>query len=294
MRQIDARAAEAPTLVVGIAQGNQPVLGRHEGFKIHRRLTNALRDREADLVVWSEGSVQEVFDDADYQETAKKQITRFLRVPVLFGAGVVHRDGDRKREHNTALLAEADGSIVGRYDKQFLLPFGEYIPFGETFPSLYASSPHSSRLSPGTSMEPMQFRGYRISTIICYEDILPGFVNRLVSHANPDLLVNITIDTWFGRTIEPWEHLGLARLRAVEHRRYLVRATNSGLSAIVDANGVVTMHGKLFEEEALLGEAKLMRGKTVYEVAGDYPFYGCAAAGIGMAMVRRRKKKASA
>src|SRR5262249_33679283 len=174
---------------------------------------------------------------------------------------------------NTALLSDREGTILGRYDKQYLLAFGEYIPFGDTFPALYAASPNSSHFSPGTSLEPLVWGDHRISTMICYEDILPSFVNKLVSHAKPDLLVNMTNDAWFGDATEPWIHFALAKLRAVEHRRYLVRATNSGLSGIVDANGRVTVHGGTFHAEALTGEIRFMTSSTPYETIGDVPWW---------------------
>lgn len=287
MRQIEARQAAAPAIAVGVAQGNQPFVGRPNGVAIHRRLTQELRRQGAELVVWSEGSVPSVFEEASYREDAKKRVTHGLGVPVLFGAGVKLGEGRRTREFNTALLADAEGNVIGRYDKQYLLPFGEYIPFGDTFPWLHDSSPNSGRLSPGDSLDPMILDGHRITVIICYEDILPGFVNRAVSHAKPDLLVNLTIDTWFGNTMEPWQHLGLSQLRAVEHRRYLVRSNNSGVSAIIDATGRVIAKGGLFTEEAFVGEARFLSDSTVYEVLGDVPFYLGALAIAAMALFRR-------
>src|SRR5947207_13300735 len=105
--------------------------------------------------------------------------------------------------------------------------FGEYLPFGERFPLLYRWSPNSGRFSPGRSLEPLTLRvhgqEHPVSVLICYEDILPAFTNAAVKHAKPELLVNMTNDAWFGDTSEPWEHLALAELRSVEHRRYLVR-----------------------------------------------------------------------
>ena len=92
-----------------------------------------------------------------------------------------------------------------------------------------------------------------VSVLICYEDILPRFTNDAVRHADPELLVNMTNDAWFGDTSEPWEHLALAQLRAVEHRRYLVRGTNSGVSAVVDPVGRVVAHSGTFRQEAISG-----------------------------------------
>jgi apolipoprotein N-acyltransferase len=287
--RVEATAAAAPAVTVGVAQGNLPLITRQDGVAIHRRLTEDLRDRGAHVVLWSEGSIPDVLDEATYKQGARR-VVEGLGVPVIFGATLRRHAGARTRDLNSAILADADGSIVGRYDKQYLLPFGEFIPFGETFPSLYARSPNSSRMIPGDSVAPLSLAGHPITVLVCYEDILPWFVNRAVSEGRPELLVNITIDTWFGRTIEPWEHLALAQLRAVEHRRYLVRATNSGVSAIVDPVGRVTKHGGMFAEESFTGEVRLMAPLTVYEVIGDLPFYLGALAIAAMATVRRRAR----
>ncbi|APR84783.1 Apolipoprotein N-acyltransferase [Minicystis rosea] len=290
VRQVEAMQWKAPWLNVGLAQGNLPLVGRNAGVRINRLLTKDLRDQGADFVVWSEGSVPDVFDEEVYREETYKRISRGLGVPVFIGGGVKRRTGDRVREFNTTLFTDAEGQVVGRYDKHFLLPFGEYMPFGDRFPSLYDLSPHSSKMSPGESLDPVILDGHPITVIICYEDLLPTFVNQAVRHGKPELLVNMTIDTWFGDTIAPWEHLGLAQLRAVEHRRYLVRATNSGVSAIVDATGRITKHGGLFKEETLLGEVRFMAPTTLYERIGDVPFWAGSAIVGAMAFVRRRRK----
>jgi len=99
--------------------------------------------------------------------------------------------------------------------------------------------------------------------------------------------VNLTNDAWFGDSTEPWIHLALAQLRAVEHRRYLVRATNSGVSGIVDPVGRIALHGGTFTEESLIGVAKFMRSTTVYEILGDWPWRLAALAAVAMAFVRR-------
>lgn len=291
IRQIEAAEASAPTLHVGLAQGNLPLVGRNAGIRVNRNLTRALRDEGAELVVWSEGSVPDVFEEETYREDTYRVVSRGLGVPTFIGGGVKRRVGDGWREFNTAIFTGAGGRVEGRYDKHFLLPFGEYLPFGDTFPSLYSYSPHSSHLSPGDSIDPVMFDGHPLTVIICYEDMLPAFVNQAVRHGKPELLVNMTVDTWFGDSIAPWEHLGLARLRSIEHRRYLVRATNSGVSAIIDAAGRVTKHGGMFKAESFVGEVKLMAPTTVYERIGDLPFWIGAAAAFAMAFVRRPRRE---
>jgi apolipoprotein N-acyltransferase len=291
IRQVDARASAAPSIKIGIAQGNQPLLGRGNAIPVHLRLTADLKKQGAELVVWSEGAAPGVFMETKDLEEVPKKLTHLLGVPAVIGAAVARRgEGDARTQYfNTALLTDAKGAVLGRYDKEYLLAFGEYLPFGETFPVLYQWSPNSGRFTPGTSFEAMALGDHKISALICYEDILPSFVNKVVRGADPDLLVNLTNDAWFGDSTEPWIHLALAKLRAVEHRRYLVRATNSGVSAIVDAVGRVVAHGGTFHEESVIGDVKFMRSRTGYEVVGDVPWYLATLAALGMAFVRRER-----
>ncbi|MBC7171482.1 MAG: apolipoprotein N-acyltransferase, partial [Polyangiaceae bacterium] len=144
---------------------------------------------------------------------------------------------------------------------------------GDVFPSLYELSPNSSKFTPGTHLEPLPFGEHRIGTLICYEDVLPEFTRQLVSASKPDLLVNITNDAWFGQSQEPLIHLALAKFRAVEHHRYLVRATNTGMSAIVDPVGRVVAQSGVFERASLVGEVAMLRGETLFAAVGPFPGY---------------------
>ncbi len=295
---------QAPPARVGFVQGNMGLMQKREdpseGLRRHRRLTADLRAKGVDLVVWSESSV--TFAVPEELGTRggffRDRFAASLGVPTIFGAVLFRHDPDRERWFNTALATNARGDVTGRYDKQFLLAFGEYLPFGDTFPILYKWSPHSGRFSPGTSLDPVivDVKGTQhvVSVLICYEDILPSFTNRAVAHANPELLVNITNDAWFGDTTEPWEHLALAKFRAIEHHRYLVRATNSGVSAIVDPTGQVLTHTEAFVVDAKDAEVRWMRSSTVYELLGDIPWFLVSAAIFGAAFRPNRRRKAPA
>jgi apolipoprotein N-acyltransferase len=295
MRQMDARMAEAETVKLGLIQPNLALFDRRKAIQLHVSQTQALRDQGVDLVVWSEAVITRAFPEASYPRMVQERLSGELGVPTILGvmlySGERTSRGTPRRYFNTALFADETGAIHGRYDKHYLLAFGEYLPFGEQFPVLYDWSPNSGRLSPGTTTEPFRWKDHSISALICYEDILPSFVNKVVRHADPDLLVNMTNDAWFGDTTEPWIHFALAKLRAVEHRRYLVRATNSGVSGIVDAVGrVVLQSDKTFVETTLIGEARYLRSHTVYETLGDIPWW-IATAGIGwMAFVTRKRR----
>ena len=127
--------------------------------------------------------------------------------------------------------------------------------------------------------------------MICYEDIIPEFVNKLVETGNPDLLVNLTNDAWFGDSTEPWQHLALAKFRSVEHRMFLARVSNSGVSAIIDPNGRVVVQGETFKQQALIGDARYMRVETVYSIIGNAPWWIVSALMLLASFVRRPKKK---
>ncbi|RLB60478.1 MAG: apolipoprotein N-acyltransferase, partial [Deltaproteobacteria bacterium] len=276
---VDAVRDQSEKIKVGLVQGNMELHKRGRARQVHIKRTRELRKEGVDLVVWSEAAIPSSFNVTNYQARMKRTVTRFLRVPTVVG-GILREKiepppetGRKWRSFNAAFMADEKGNIVGRYDKQYLLMFGEYLPLGDTFPVLYKWSPNSGRFAHGTSFEPLHFGEHKLATMICYEDIIPTFVNKLVAVGDPDLLVNMTNDTWFGDTTEPWIHLALAKFRSVEHRRYLVRVTNSGVSAIVDPVGRVVVHSDTFKEQVLVGDVHFMRQRTVFATLGQAPWW---------------------
>lgn len=269
----DQRSANAPKRSVGIVQADMGIFQKRsdpeEGHRRHIEQSVALeRDVRVDLIIWPESALVWPIPARATRLTA---LLEPLHTPVLFG-GIARRfeDGHR-RTYNTAFMTDAERKVLGTYDKTYLLAFGEYLPFGETFPWLYDLSPNTGRFTPGTHQRALPFDGFRVSTLICYEDVLPGFTRSAVRESDPHLLVNITNDSWFGDTHEPWIHLALAKLRAVEHHRYLARATNSGVSAIVDASGRVVTQSGTFERATLHADVAMLTGTTLYGVVGDWP-----------------------
>lgn len=294
---VDARTEAAPKGRVGIVQANMSLMGKRrdkaEGLRRHLALTEELKkDGPLDLVVWSETSVMTAMYEEDVESTVPQRFSRAIDVPVLFGGVIVKKVDDARNYvlYNSALLTDEGGDVVGRFDKQKLVMFSEEMPFGETFPILYEWSPNSGKFVAGKRYDPLTAGEHQIATVICYEDIIPGFVNRIVNNGNPDLLANLTNDAWFGDTTEPWIHLALAKLRAVEHRRFFVRSTNSGVSAIVDPVGRIVVSTPTFEQAARSSEVRWLRGKTPYEVLGDVPLWLLSAAAVGLSLVSPRRK----
>jgi apolipoprotein N-acyltransferase len=196
-------------------------------------------------------------------------IQRGFKAPILFG-GLTwepHPERDQRVLYNTALMLDRDGRVIGLYDKVYLLAFGEYMPFGETFPELYDIFTQAGRFTPGEEVRVFDFAGHRIGIMICYEDILATFTNR-VAREKPNIIINVTNDAWFGRTSEPHLHLALAVFRAVETRLVLVRSTNTGVSALIEPTGRISAQTRIDDPETLLVDAVMMAGGTLYSLVG--------------------------
>ncbi len=268
--QVDARRAAAPKIKVGVVQGNIPF--DEKGINRPALAAQQLRDLQdksaelqkqgADLLMWTESSYpyaisRNATGDARirYRRFRRDASGRLIKgkpvftAPLLLGALTRPVDPDDPRRwdrnaypYNSALMLEGD-EFVGRFDKIFLLMFGEYIPLVETFPSIRKVMPrNASHLARGDKIVtfPFEHEGttYRLGPLICYEDILPDF-GRKLGKQHPHLLTNITNDAWFGESSEPWEHMALSVFRSVELRADMVRAVNTGVSAFIDANGRV-------------------------------------------------------
>ena len=272
MRQVEATLGGAPRLRIGIVQPNMAALPKWKDLREgERRLLAGTRELEAsarpDLIVWPENAWAAGVPLAPTR--LPESLRRAIHTPLLFGSWARAEDG--RRTHNRVLLADEHGEVRGSYDKIELMAFGEYMPFASASPWLRSLWPGSKRVEPGRSVEPLSFRGWRISALVCLEDILPGFVRRVVREGAPHLLVNLTNDAWFGDSHEPRIHLALAKLRAVEQRRYLVRATNNGVSAVVDPLGRVVAQSGSFTRETLDAEVAMLEGGTPYQMLGDWP-----------------------
>ena len=205
------------------------------------RVSGELQAEGAEMVVWGETAFPYMaFDRASVRDLPTRSpiaVRKKFNIPILFGAITADRTGDNPYPWNTAFGMNAEGEFVGRYDKNYPLIFGEYVPLVDPdwFTELIPSASHLNR---GDGPEIIVINGQSIGPTICYEDLLPYFV-RDISNAGASVLINLTNDSWFGKSWEQPEHLGLAVFRAVEHRRGLVRTVNAGISAYIDPTGRV-------------------------------------------------------
>jgi len=226
----------------------------------------------------------------------RNSVMRGFSTPMIFGAATQERfpaPGKAPVRHNTAIMMDGSGQVLGTYFKNRLLIFGEYIPLEGLFPIFRKWLPEAGDWTPGDGPALFALGDAKIGISICYEGLLAGFHRKLAA-LEPNVYVNITNDAWFGRTHEPWLHLQLAELRAVEARTPMVRSTNTGISAFVDAVGRRTAHTAIEGAEVLVGEVALTSEKTIYVRYGDVFAWACCgiAAIMILALAAGRRRRA--
>jgi apolipoprotein N-acyltransferase len=275
---------DAPTLPVALVQGNIPQAVKWDAsfkadtLRIYGDLTRAAAPGNR-LVVWPEAAVPSYarFEPATMQWLT--DLAREVRVPLLVGVPDAEVDGGRVRYLNSAFLLDSSG-LRGRYDKMHLVPFGEYVPLKRLLFFVEALAADIGDFSPGRQVSVFPLEGAPFGTVVCYEVIFPGLFRRFVAEG-ASFMTNITNDAWFGDSGGPRQHLQMVPLRAVENRTAIMRAANTGISAIVLPSGAIQSVLPLGTRGTLRGEVPLRRGYTFYTRFGDVFAYACAAVAAG-------------
>lgn len=272
------------SLRVGIAQGNinqdqkwDPEYQR-ETMDAYLALTRKVSEGGVDLIVWPETAVPFYFQiDETYRPDILKAANEG-KSHILFGSPAYEREGKEIRYYNSAFMVTPDMTTAGRYDKMHLVPFGEYVPLKRLLFFVDKLTEGIGDFSTGDSIKVLKMGKSEIGTLICYEGIFPNLSRKSVKEG-ANLFVNITNDAWFGRTSAPYQHLSMYSLRAVENRVPVVRAANTGVSALIDNKGrIVSMTG-MFERGYLKGVIEICNNslcRTFYTRFGDLFAYLCA------------------
>ena len=295
LHSMEETIERSPKLRVALVQPNVGVRKTRLRMETCRRLTEELPSN-VDLICWPESSVG----------TYPLKIRSFKKDPLLFRGGrrlprplpnpatwvlctgLTYAGQERASgiRRGTAFLFDREETIIGRYHKRVLLPFGEYIPGESWFPSWHRFLPFKARYVPGTSSEPLAIPGgARLGVLICYEDVLPGLARSFVKRG-ADILVNLTNDAWFGESPALREHQMLALFRAIENRRYLLRCTNTGSTAIIAPTGKIAGHLPRHKTATLVRDVHTLTLITFYSRFGDVFGWGCVVAAV-LALLRR-------
>lgn len=218
---------------------------------------------EQPLILWPETAMPFFYERSPALAERLRQAVRAWNCPLLFGApGVGRRDGEEVI-FNRAFLLDPAGQTQGQYDKVHLVPFGEYLPSWLQLDFLEALLQGVGIYEEGVSIKSLNYGRLALGVLICYEGIFPWLARDRVS-GGANILVDISNDGWFGRTPAARQHLYLTALRCIEENRWLWRATNTGISALVDNHGRLVQTGPMFKEGFLLCHARLITERSLF------------------------------
>ncbi|MFO7607537.1 MAG: apolipoprotein N-acyltransferase [Desulfurivibrionaceae bacterium] len=263
---------------VAVVQGNieqgqkwRPELQRRTLDKYIKMSRRIMASAEPKLLVWPETALPFYLAESPLLEDIVALAASRRDLTILTGAPYRERSpaSPVTRYFNSAFFIDSGGIRAARYDKQHLVPFGEYVPLKRLLPFLAPLVETVADFTPGRGPKPITCQNIRVGVLICFESIFPELARKQTA-AGSELLVNLTNDAWYGRTGAPWQHLSMAVFRAVENRRSLTRAANTGVSGFIDPLG--RMHGlsPIFEDYIAYDDLPITGMKSVFTYYGGH------------------------
>ena len=245
-----------------------------------------------DLIVWPESPAP--FEDIDPQfRSSMSDLARLAHAPIIVGNTGFEPDPSSKSgytPYNRASFVTPDGAFAGHYDKMHLVPFGEYVPYKEFFFFAKNLLNEVGMFAPGKERTVFTTGGHAYGIFICYESIFGDEIRHLTQQG-ADVLINISNDGWYGNTSAAWQHLNMVRMRAIENHRWVLRATNTGVTAAINPYGRVTAAAPRHQRTSIRVHFAYEHDLTFYAAHGDLFAYACAfmtAVGFGSSLHRQR------
>jgi len=276
LSEINKKLLSSTPLKVAVVQGNIPQdVKWDEKYQVstinkYKKLTKlAISEEKPKLVIWPETAVPFYFGMNTRLSLRVMDIAKNMGIYLLFGAPGLEYRNSSPRYYNWALIASPRGRITGVYAKEHLVPFGEYVPLKKFLFFVNKIAEGVGDFVPGRqNQELFDVEGKKVGVLICYEVIFPELaLQRLERGSN--FLVNISNDAWFGDTSAPYQHLEMARARAIETRLPVVRCTNTGISAFIDQKGDTIGTIPLNTAGYLVKDVLISDIKTTYPRVGD-------------------------
>jgi apolipoprotein N-acyltransferase len=264
------------------AQWTREFVGEMQDKLVGASLRGAVTWSDAEILVWPEIPGPFYYpEDARFRDDVTN-LARIARMHVLLGVVAHTQDG---APLNSALLVAPSGEPVARYDKIKLVPFGEFVPW--PFNSIVTNiSSEAGDFRAGERVVAPAVGDHRIGTFICYESVFPHLVRRFPQQG-AEALFNLSNDGWFGKTAAREQHLKIVRMRAAENRRWILRATNDGITAVIDPAGRIFHTVPQYVQTVSKAHFDYVREMTFYTRYGDWFAALCAlAAGTGLAVSR--------
>lgn len=224
---------------------------------------------KVNLIVWPESPAPFFLNDDRFVSTISAIARRTNDFVVAGSIGVRTVAGGESQVYNSAALVNPQGQIAARYDKVHLVPFGEYIPLQRLLSFAQSLTREVGMFARGSGRWPLDTGTGKLGVFICYESLFPGEVRQFADHG-AQAFVNISNDGWFGDSGAPEQHLNVARMRAIENGRWLLRATNTGITASIDPFGRVVAQAPSGMRTTLLAPYSLRDETTFYTRYGDW------------------------
>jgi apolipoprotein N-acyltransferase len=268
----------SPSVKVAMLQGNI-ASDDPEQVTIDKLQTGYVRmahriESSSDLLLLPESPTPLSFDgDSSFSHSLRNLAQRYP-LGLVFNNVSRRKTANAYRFYNSAYFLNRNGTVAGVYDKIHLVPFGEYIPFQRVFSFAETITKDVGSFDPGTDYKLVNMDGNQVNSIICFEAVFPDLVRRFVQKGSR-LIINLTNDGWYGDSAAPYQHLEIARLRAVENRRYLLRAANSGISAVIEPTGKIQKSTGILQEAICQGSFEFISYKTIYTRYGDFFVFLC-------------------
>ncbi|MCL5021794.1 MAG: apolipoprotein N-acyltransferase [Nitrospirae bacterium] len=234
------------------------------------------------LVIWPETALPFYFGYDTNRSADLVEFQRRLNSYLLFGSVLVQRPPSAGRPAlltNSAVLLDKEGNVTYSYDKIHLVPFGEYVPLRSILFFVDRLAEGIGDYKPGETIVKADTSFGSFGTFICYEIIFPGLVRKFYSRSG-DFIVTITNDAWFGRTAGPYQHFSMAVFRAIENRKPVLRAANTGISGYIDSNGRIIRMTPLFERRVETVDVRTDPTRSFYSRYGDLFSYLCIVASL--------------
>ena len=232
-------------------------------------LSETLKQKGAEFVVWPEYTLP------IYPMQTPFYLDQFIsfsnhKIPLLAG----FTDYENQQNVFNAIFLFA-GDRIDQYNKVHLTPFGEYVLFRKWLFFVKKITDEIGDFTPGRDERPLLFRGHRLATPICYEIIYPELVKNFIAQGG-ELIITISNDSWFGHSSAPYQHLSMAVFRSIENRRYMLRSTSNGISALIAPSGKIVHQAKMSTKEAYLARFRFLTRKTIFTRVGFIFPYLCA------------------
>lgn len=275
-----------PAIPVVVVQGNNDLGSQWQAEFYGRGLqhyldlsSSAVRNQGASVIIWPETAVTFFLAREPRYQGLIVQMLQAAGADLIVGAPHFEdRDPALPQFFNSAFYLTAQGEITGRYDKAHLLPFAEYFPL-RTIQFLRRRFERVRSFTPGAGTTLLDTRLGKVATVICFEAIFPEIVRSQMA-LGADLLVNLSNDVWLGAGAGPQQHLAMVALRAVENRTWVVRATTTGISAVIDPRGRIVSRTESLTSAVLREEIVPLRITTTYKRFGDVFAYACLCASV--------------